>query len=325
MTGGRPWRLIALGGDKGSPGATTAALAMAATWPGPVVLVEADPCGGDLALRLTDRRGRFDLADQPNLLTFAAATRRGHRADLLGRHAQTTTGGLRVVRGLASAAQATGMDRLWPAAADALGEAAAGDGAPDTPPGGDVLVDLGRLWPGSPATPVAAAADLTVVVGAGTTEGLVHLRERVHALTPLGIRLGVVLVAGGSAAVELVLVAPLLVALLLFVAGLGRIASARGQVDGAARDAARAASLERAPAAARSAAQEAARAALAGRDITCARMAVTVGTTAFRPGGQVSTRVSCTVGLADLGLTGFPGHRTLTGAAIAPLEAWRSQ
>ena len=32
----------------GSPGVTTAALAMALTWPGPVLVAETDPSGGDV-------------------------------------------------------------------------------------------------------------------------------------------------------------------------------------------------------------------------------------------------------------------------------------
>ncbi len=51
----------------------------------------------------------------------------------------------------------------------------------------------------------------------------------------------------GSAAVELVLATPVLVALMLLAVAGGRLASARGEVDAAARDAARAASIGRTP------------------------------------------------------------------------------
>jgi Flp pilus assembly protein TadG len=129
----------------------------------------------------------------------------------------------------------------------------------------------------------------------------------------------------GSAAVEIVLVAPLLVALLLFVAGLGRMATARGQVEGAAREAARAASLERSLPAAASAGQAAARATLAGEDITCARLAVAVDVTSYRPGGRVTARVECTASMAGLGMAGFPGHRSFTATSVAPIERWRGQ
>jgi len=177
--------LIELCADKGSPGVTTTALALAEMWPGAVSLVEADPSGGDLALRLTDGRGRFDLADQPSLLTFAAAARRQPLPDLVWRHCQTTSAGIRVLRGLTSAEQAGGLERLWPRIAETL--AATG--------GGDVLADLGRLQPGGPALPVAAAADVVVVVAHASAEGLVHLRERAYGLLPAAARLAAVLVA----------------------------------------------------------------------------------------------------------------------------------
>jgi Flp pilus assembly protein TadG len=127
----------------------------------------------------------------------------------------------------------------------------------------------------------------------------------------------------GSAAVELVLVAPLLVALLLFVAGLGRMASTRGQVEGAAREAARAASLERSARASAAAGEAAARAALGDQQITCAELVVDVDVSAYQPGGKVTARVECTAHLADLGIAGFPGHRTFRATSIAPIETWR--
>ena len=49
----------------------------------------------------------------------------------------------------------------------------------------------------------------------------------------------------GTAAVEMVLIVPVLICAFLLVVGLGRMAHARQQVEGVAADAARAASLER--------------------------------------------------------------------------------
>lgn len=177
--------LIALCADKGSPGVTTTALALAAAWRNRVGVVEVDPAGGDLAMRMTDGQGRFDLVDQPNLLTLAAALRRAPTADLLWSHCQATSAGLPVVHGLTSAEQAAGLGWLWPPLAETLANTT----------GGDVLVDLGRLLPGSPASPVAAAADLVALVGAATTEGMVHLRERAHGLVGMARRVAVVIVA----------------------------------------------------------------------------------------------------------------------------------
>lgn len=125
----------------------------------------------------------------------------------------------------------------------------------------------------------------------------------------------------GSIAVELVLLAPLLIALLLFVVGLGRIAHARGQVDGAAGVAARSASLARTANEASQAGERAARAYLGEN---CRTLDVEIDTAAMRPGGAVTAHLRCTASLAGLGLAGFPGHRTFTATAIAPIEIHRS-
>ena len=127
----------------------------------------------------------------------------------------------------------------------------------------------------------------------------------------------------GSIAVELVLVAPLLIVLLLFVVGLGRIAHTRGQIDGAAAEAARSASLQRTPSAAQQAGQDAARAQLGDR--SCRSLDIAIDASRLRPGGDVTASVRCVASLAGLGLAGFPGSRTFTASAIAPIETYRSR
>lgn len=126
----------------------------------------------------------------------------------------------------------------------------------------------------------------------------------------------------GSIAIDVVLVAPILIALLLLVAGLGRIAHTRSQVDGAAADAARTASLQRDPDTARVAGEQAARAYLGPN--TCRSLDVRIDTSAFRPGGAVTTVLRCTTSLAGLGLSGLPGSHSFTATAIAPLDSYRS-
>lgn len=127
----------------------------------------------------------------------------------------------------------------------------------------------------------------------------------------------------GSIAVELVILTPLLLALLMFVVGLGRIAHASGEVDGAAADAARSASLLRTPTAASEAGADAARAYLGGG--SCRSLDVAIDTTQLRPGGAVTARVRCTVSLARLGLAGFPGARTFTASVSVPIENYRGR
>jgi MinD-like ATPase involved in chromosome partitioning or flagellar assembly len=104
--------LVAVAAAKAAPGVTTSALAMAAAWPAgrQVLLVEADPGGGDLA-------ARFGLAAEPGLVSLAAAARRQIDSALVGDHAQKLPGGLGVLvgpPGPEQAAAALGM--LAPAA-----------------------------------------------------------------------------------------------------------------------------------------------------------------------------------------------------------------
>lgn len=127
----------------------------------------------------------------------------------------------------------------------------------------------------------------------------------------------------GSAALEITLLTPLLVLVLLFVVGLGRVAASRGEVDGAAQDAARAASVARGPASAVTDARQAAAATLADRSITCSPLDVAVDTTDFRPGGTVAVTVGCTVQLSDVGPAGFGATKQLHGHAVAVVDVFR--
>ncbi len=127
----------------------------------------------------------------------------------------------------------------------------------------------------------------------------------------------------GSAALEITLIAPLLVLMLLFVLGLGRVASARGEVDGAAQDAARAASIARSPGTAVADAHAAAAATLEGRSVTCHGLDVAVDTGDFRPGGTVTVTVGCSVPLSDLGPIGFGATKQLHGHAVAVVDVFR--
>ena len=170
--------LIALVSDKGSPGTTTLGLALATVWPRRVALVECDPAGGDLALRLTDPSGRPLLRPEPGLLSLAAAVRGepASPAASVWDHGQGLPGsaaaGSVVLAGLSSPEQGAGLTGLWPALAGALADA----------DGGDVLADLGRVHPGSPALAVAQAAEVLVGVARGTAEGMLRLRDRLRHL-----------------------------------------------------------------------------------------------------------------------------------------------
>lgn len=122
--------------------------------------------------------------------------------------------------------------------------------------------------------------------------------------------------------VELVLLTPVVFALLAFIVGLGRSADAHGRLTGAARDAARAASLSPNPTAAQTAAQETALADLQGAGLECVTPKVSTDVTAFRPGGHVSVTIRCALDLSTLVVSGLPGHTTLTARASAPLDTY---
>jgi Flp pilus assembly protein TadG len=127
----------------------------------------------------------------------------------------------------------------------------------------------------------------------------------------------------GFLSLELLVVAALLILVALLAVGWGRLSYSRGTVEKAAAAAARAATDTSSPGAAAAAAQQTARADLAAAGISCATFTVSVDTSAFRPGGQVTVTVRCTARLSDVALAGFPGATTMTGASTSPLEQLR--
>lgn len=129
----------------------------------------------------------------------------------------------------------------------------------------------------------------------------------------------------GSVTVETVLVVPIIVVLLCFVVFGGRIVGAKNQVEGAAQDAARAASLRQDPGTAQAAATQTADASLASAGLACSSRDISVNTTSFDPGGVVVVRVRCVARLSDLTLLGVPGSLTFTATATEVIDTYRSQ
>jgi Flp pilus assembly protein TadG len=128
---------------------------------------------------------------------------------------------------------------------------------------------------------------------------------------------------GGSAVLEAVIGAPVIILLLVTLIGAARVANAHQIVDDAAGDAARAASMTRSPAAARAAAAQVASASLNGRGVSCAPMAVSVDTSNWRPGGNVGVTLTCTVQLADLGVPILGGSRSVIARGAAVIDTYR--
>jgi Flp pilus assembly protein TadG len=128
----------------------------------------------------------------------------------------------------------------------------------------------------------------------------------------------------GSVTAELVLLTPLLILLLLFVVALGRLSGARLDVDGAAAQAARAASIARDPATATATATQTATAALGSDHVTCAQLTIDTNTTQFDPGGSVAVTVTCSVGLSDLTGLRLPASESVTSTASSVIDTYRS-
>jgi Flp pilus assembly protein TadG len=132
----------------------------------------------------------------------------------------------------------------------------------------------------------------------------------------------------GNAALELVILAPILLGLLGLVIAAGRTTIAQASVDAAARDAARQASISLNPAAAQAAGQASARAALRRDGVDCAPVVV-IDTSQFAiPPGQpatVTATIGCTVSLASLALPGLPGSASLQASFTSPLDIYRSR
>lgn len=133
----------------------------------------------------------------------------------------------------------------------------------------------------------------------------------------------------GSAPLELVILAPILLGLLGLVIAAGRATIAQGSVDAAARDAARQASIALTPAAAQASGLASARAALRLDGLDCTP-AVVIDTSQFTsvPVGRpaaVTAVVSCAVPLANLALPGLPGTARLTATFTSPLDTFRAR
>jgi Flp pilus assembly protein TadG len=128
----------------------------------------------------------------------------------------------------------------------------------------------------------------------------------------------------GSVTAEAVLVAPVLVMLLVFVAVvIHRGVDARLRLNDAAHQAARAASIERNAVAAATAARDTASTALAHAGVVCQDVATNT-TGEFRPGSAVSVTVRCTVDFSQALLLGVSGERTLQATASEVIDLYRS-
>lgn len=157
----------------GSAGATTLALAVATA--ARALLVEADSDGGVLGLRL----GAWLYRAAPSVATLLASLGPDARPDVYA-HTQRLPSGVRAVLLPVIAEDAVGPVAHLVAALPALRELL---------PGGQLVLDAGRLRPGSSAMGLAVGSDVCVLVASATVEGLGCLLQRLPALAALLPRL----------------------------------------------------------------------------------------------------------------------------------------
>jgi Flp pilus assembly protein TadG len=124
----------------------------------------------------------------------------------------------------------------------------------------------------------------------------------------------------GSMAIEVVILTPVLIAFTLLVVAGGRFVARQGDVDSAARDGARAASIQRTEDSAVSVARSVAAASLPAG---AACQPAAVDTSNWVQGGSVAVVIQCQVSYSGLGLIGLPGSARLEGSSVAPLDQFR--
>lgn len=171
--------LIVVAADKGAPGVTTTALALASVWPNPVLLAECDPAGGDLMFRFPAPDGR-QIDPRRGLLSLAVAGRRDYHQQQVWSHAQKIHGGLDVLVGVTNAEQGAGLGTLW----RPLGAMLA------VLPGADVIADCGRLGSEGPAYDLLAEAAIVLLVTRPDLGSVIRLRDRAAAVTAAAQRHG---------------------------------------------------------------------------------------------------------------------------------------
>lgn len=200
--------LYALVSAGGSPGVTTAAVALALAWPSPVIVAECDPSGGDVLAGLL--MGHVPASQ--GLMEHAIEAGRDGRAAAAALVAQLIPldddRTRLVLPGLTDPRQALGLASAWPAVAGTL-----------TAQDADVIADCGRLdaGPSQPLAVLSAARTIAIVmrptlrqvwsararvdilmqlVGDSSRLALLLTRQGTHSAREVGHALGVPVAAG---------------------------------------------------------------------------------------------------------------------------------
>jgi hypothetical protein len=167
--------IYALASAGGAPGVTTAALALAFTWPSPVIVAECDPGGGDILAGLLGGQ----VPARQGLTEHAIEAGRGPQAaqSILASQLVPLDVGRRrmLLPGMTDPRQAMGLGSAWSAIATTLiGQPA------------DVIADCGRLDAGDgQPLPVLRAARVVGVVLRPSLRQVWAARSRIDMLTRL--------------------------------------------------------------------------------------------------------------------------------------------
>jgi len=182
--------LYALVSAGGSPGVTTAAMALALAWPSSAIVAECDPSGGDILAGLLTGHvpaslGLMEHAIEAGRDGYAAARALGDQLIPLD-----ADGTRKLLPGLTDPRQAAGLASAWPAVAATLAAQHA-----------VVIADCGRLdaGPGQPNAILTTARTVALVMRP-TIRQVWSALSRVEILTQLGVssRLALLLTGPGT-------------------------------------------------------------------------------------------------------------------------------
>lgn len=123
----------------------------------------------------------------------------------------------------------------------------------------------------------------------------------------------------GSMAVEIVILAPVMMLFVLLIVMFGRYVAVRGDIDAAARDAARAASLQVTHAEGLAAARSVVAESLDSQT-DCSQTTLSPN---WAAGETVTVRLTCRVSYEGLGLLGVPGSAEMVAESRVPLDPYR--
>lgn len=181
--------IVVLLSPGGSPGVTTAALALTLTWPRDVIMAECDPAGGSVLSGLW--RGQVS-AGHAGLLRFALAAQRDPAAaaaqisnDVLP--LDSPAGGRFVLAAVPDPGAGRQIAATWPALARGLAAASA-----------DIIADVGRFDASRDITPLLAAADLVLMMLRPTVRHAAAAESRLALLAQARPADGLILIGKGG-------------------------------------------------------------------------------------------------------------------------------